>query len=181
MNLRLKLRKNQSTIPTEKLTKDLHSLELLGEGVVKIPDLDHLEHCQYLMIICPELKELPKLPKNVEILKIRGGRFALKEDQLTSLEKCRILNLMATEYLNEKVALPPNIETLDLSSNKLESFPLSITKLTRLGRLTIDSNKITTLPNELFSMKNLNHLSLDNNPLSEETKQKLHEAFGLWF
>ncbi len=180
MNLRLKLRKNQSTIPSEKLTQELHSLEILGESIQSLPPLSHLIECRYLMISCPELTEFPSLPENLEILKIRGGHFGL-DQELSALKQCRILNLMGIKNLSPQIVLPPNLETLDLSANELNCLPSSLINLNRLARLTLDSNQISELPAELFQMKSLNHLSLDHNPLSEETKQKLHEAFGLWF
>ncbi len=180
MNLRIKLRKNQSTVEREKLTADLHSLEILGDAIHKIPDLDHLKKCEHLLLVCPELQELPKLPPHLKILKIKGGHFTWP-GQLPQLKSLSLQGLKSQKEAFNSWSLPVSLEVLDLANNNLEDLPLNLDQLSNLQRLSLDHNQLQVLPNELYDLKSLNHLSLDANPLSEETKQKLYDQFKIWF
>lgn len=180
MNLRLKLRKNQSTVPTEKLTKDLHSLEILGDSIEKLPDLSHLENCRYLLLVCPELKALPALPAKLEIFKVKGGHFDLDRD----LPPLRTLSLQGLKSKKDQIiqlSFPKELETIDLANNGLNEIPPSIYELPQLNRLSLDHNQLKNLSDKLMAMNSLNHLSLDHNPLTDADKQKLHDAFKIWF
>lgn len=180
MNLRLKLRKTQSNLPSEKLTEDLHSLEILGESIEKIPSLAHLENCSHLLLVCPNLADFPALPPNLKILKIKGGHFNLPKI-LPALKVLTLQGLSSKKDQFIDFSIPHTIETLDLSNNALENLPIGFKHLQKLVRLTLDHNQLKTLPECLFQLKSLNHLSLDANPLTEEMKQRLFEAFGIWF
>lgn len=180
MNLRLKLRKNQSTVASEKLTEDIHSLEILGDSIEKLPSLGHLKVCRYLLLVCPELKELPALPPSLEILKIKGGHFQFK-DELPSLKTLSLQGLKVSVESLENMTYPSGLETLDLANNDLKKIPPSVLKLKGLHRLSLDHNQLKDLPQELMKMTSLNHLSLDSNPLTDDDKQKLHDAFKIWF
>lgn len=178
MNLRLKLRKNQSTLPTEKLTVDLTSLEILGDSIQKIPSLSHLKECRFLFINAPEVTDLGDLPPNLNILKIRGVRILPSQiPQVTTLA----LSHLGVSPFPKDIKLPQSLETLDLNGNKLESLPSSLFECKNLRRLNLDNNNLSELPQEFFSLKHLNHLSLDNNPLSEDCKNTLFKSFGIWF
>ncbi len=180
MNLRLKLRKNQATIPTEKLTEDLDSLEILGEAIEKIPSLNHLSRCTHLLLVCPNLLKLPALPPGLKILKIKGGHFDLPKE-LPALRVLSLQGLLSKREQFKTFSLPHTLETLDLSNNALEELPSSLKNLVNLSRLSMDHNQLTTLSDQLYQLKSLNHLSLDSNPLAEEVKQRLYEVFGIWF
>lgn len=177
MNLRLKLRKTQSTIATEKLTEDLHSLEILSESVEQIPSLAHMSQCRYLLLVCPQLAALSQLPPNLEILKIKGGHFDLLEE----LPPLKTLSLQGLKKNLSSLKLPPTLETLDLANNNLEEIPASVYTLEKLSRLSLDHNQLKDLSPSLMAMKGLNHLSLDSNPLTEDDKQLLFDSFGIWF
>lgn len=178
MNLRLKLRKTQSTVPTEKLQENLTSLEIIGETIQKIPPLDHLKLCQFLLINAPEVREISSLPENLKILKLRGLR-ALPQSLPKKLNSLSLSHLEVA--LPQDLQIPDEVETLDLSGNSLESLPPSLFKLKKLKRLNLDKNNLKEIPSELFSLSTLNHLSLDGNPLSELSKDNLYKAFGIWF
>lgn len=183
MNVRIKLRKNQSTIPTEKLTEDINSLEILGEAIQKIPDLKHLVHCRHLLLVCPELEELPELPPNLQILKIKGGHFELPNN-IGTLKEIKTLSLQGLKSQRDQFSawsLPIALENCDLAANDMASLPVNIGQLNSLRRLTLDNNKLVDLPGGVYDLKSLNHLSLDGNPLSEDCRQKLYKTFNIWF
>lgn len=181
MNLRIKLRKNQSTFPTEKLTEDLRVLEILGESLEELPSLEKLTHCKNLFINCPQLRSLPALPPHVEILKIRGGQFEVVSSSFSKLEALHTFFFNEGNKVSEELTLPQGVRVLDLSNNKISCLSSYLFKTQSLQRLTLDRNNLHTLPEEIFSLKNLNHLSLDHNPLTQETIQRLNKAFGVWF
>lgn len=175
-HLRIKLRKNQSTIPVEKLTAQITNLEILGDSIEKLPSLRHLTNCHNLLIICPELSEYNELPENLKILKIKGGR-ACPHNFPQGIETLQLSGLQCSF---DKLKLPAGVLNLDLSSNGLTSLE-GIGLTAPLSRLNLDHNQLSRLPDSLYSNKSLLHLSLDGNPLSEEEKNKLHKAFGIWF
>jgi len=176
-HLRLKMRKGHSTLPIEKLTAEIESLEILGESIEAIPSLEHLELCQKLVLICPQLQEIPKLPQSLTLLKIKGAR-GIPQNLPPRLETLQLSGLRGVAHF--QIDLPDQIKTLDLSGNGLES--ISHLKLSApLSRLNLDHNQLTTLPDELYQNKSLLHLSLDGNPLTEEEKDKVYKTFGIWF
>ncbi len=175
--LRIKLRKNQSTLPLEKLTKDIAHLEILGDSIESLPSLEKLINCKNLLIVCPALSEIKELPTGLNILKIKGGH--VYPNQLpTGLETLQ-LSSIKNENSNH-INIPAGVINLDLSSNGLTSLE-GINLGAPLGRLNLDHNQLSKLPEELYENKSLLHLSLDGNPLSEEEKDKLFKAFGIWF
>lgn len=178
MNLRLKMRKNQSTIPMEKLTEDLTSLEILGETLEKIPSLKHLKNCKFLYINAPEVSELGDLPPNLSILKLRGVRSI---PPVFPKVLTLALSHLGVDPFPSNISLPETLETLDLNGNQLESIPDSLLSCKNLRRLNLDNNKLTELPDAFYKLESLNHLSLDNNPLTEDCKNSLFKAFGIWF
>lgn len=183
MNVRIKLRKNQSTIPSEKLTEDINSLEILGDAIQKLPSLAHLHSCRHLLLVCPELEELPDLPPHLHILKIKGGHFELPKKMETQQE-IKTLSLQGLKSQKEQFlawSLPITLENCDLAANDMTGLPVNIGQLSSLQRLTLDNNKLVDLPESIYGLKGLNHLSLDGNPLSEDCKQKLYQSFNIWF
>jgi len=179
MNLRIKLRKNQSTIPTEKLTPEVSFLEILGENIESLPSFAHMEKCRNILLVCPELKELSTLPHSLEVFKVNGGKIEMPSN--LPLLKTLQLKSLGLKSLAPLERLPETIETLDLSYNQLGELPTEIASLKKLVRLNLDGNSLVSLPEFLYKLPSLNHLSLDGNPLSEETRNELHQKFGMWF
>jgi len=179
MNLRIKLRKTQSLVPVEKLVPEITSLEILGDNIEKLPSLKHLVLCKSLTLQCPELNELPALPENLAILKIKGGRF--KSAKLPSKLKTLKFSHLALSSLDEIGPWSPDLTNVDLSHNKLRDLPSKLLDNSKISRLSLDSNEFSVLPEALYQLKGLNHLSLDNNPIEEQEKLKLHQQLGIWF
>lgn len=75
----------------------------------------------------------------------------------------------------------PTLEILDLSKNKIQSFPASPGRLDRLKVLSLTSNKLYTLPSYLASFSELRVLKVDLNPIEWPPREVLgvlidHEA-----
>lgn len=174
--LRIKLRKNQSTLPVEKLTTQITNLVILGDSIEKLPSLKHLTNCRNLLIVCPELSEFNDLPENLKILKIKGGRTC--PHQLP--QGIETLQISGVDCAFDKIKLPTGVLNLDLSSNGLTTLE-GLGLAAPLSRLNLDHNNLSRLPESLYSNKSLLHLSLDGNPLTDEEKNKLHKTFGIWF
>ena len=69
--------------------------------------------------------------------------------------------------LEEAVAAgPDSVYKLDLSKQKLESFPEEILQFTKLRELNLEKNKISDLPSD-FQFKELRVLNLTKNKLTE--------------
>ncbi len=175
--LRLKIRKNQSTLPLEKIHRGLKYLEILGESIESLPALDHLDQCENLLIVCPNLRELNLLPPHLKILKIKGGFTSPKELplSLTTLQ----LSSIQDEAI-EFIQLPATLLNLDLSGSHLKTLQ-NISFGNQLQRINLDNNDFTSLPEHIYQSKSILHLSLDGNPLSEEEKDKVFKTFGIWF
>lgn len=175
-NLRIKLRKNQYTIPVENLTSEVTNLEILGDSIEKIPSLKHLTKCVSLLLVCPQLGQLDELPENLKILKIKGGHTYPKNLP----QSIKILQISGIKCSLNGIELPRGIINLDLSSNELMTLA-DIELNSSLTRLNLDHNQLSNLPESLYQNKSLLHLSLDGNPLTDEEKNKLHKTFGIWF
>ncbi|XP_055452562.1 toll-like receptor 2 [Psammomys obesus] len=85
--------------------------------------------------------------KNLTALDISRNSFGLMPDTCQWPEKMRFLNLSSTGIQGIKACIPPTLEVLDVSNNKLNSFSLL---LPRLRELHISRNKLKTLPDASF-------------------------------
>jgi Leucine-rich repeat (LRR) protein len=59
----------------------------------------------------------------------------------------------------------PTLEILDLSKNKITTFPESPGLLNRLKVLSLSKNRLYTLPTYLVDFKHLRVLKVDGNPI----------------
>lgn len=71
----------------------------------------------------------------------------------------------------EGISLLKNLTSLHFSFNMLKKFPLELTKLIRLEKLTIANNKIKHIPAEISSLKKLESLKLNGNILESIPKE----------
>lgn len=175
--LRIKLRKSQSTLPTEQLTKNITHLEIIGDSIESLPDLDGLANCKSLLIICPQLREIKALPEHLTILKIKGAMTS--PTKLPQTLETLQLSALKSEGIQE-LSLPEGLINLDLSNNNLTSLE-GLRLGAPLGRLNLDHNQLRELPEDLYQNKSLLHLSLDGNPLTDEQKDRIYKTFGIWF
>jgi len=81
---------------------------------------------------------------------------------LTSLSFLRLVNVNFTN-LTSIDFLAKDLETLSLSRNELEEFPIEILEIKSLNSLSMSGNQITKLPKEIQKLINLQTLGLSGN------------------
>jgi leucine-rich repeat protein SHOC2 len=185
---RIKLQKNQSTIPIEKVHEQLQVLEIIAEGIDRLP-AGMLARCRSLRSLTLNLPHLSHFPQEVmdlshlEILKIRceSATLSLPEDGPIGLWKIVHFIGMGLKEFPKWSALLQDLEQLNLAKNTLSDLPAEFIHCRQLRRLTLDTNQFKGLPEVIYKMDNINHLSLDGNPLSDEEKAKIQRELGLWF
>lgn len=87
----------------------------------------------------------PKSMAGPSTPKLTAKRFSMQSDTISCADDRSL-----AEHLYF-----PNVTLLDLSSNSIESIPLSIAQLTQLAELKISNNNIRELPPEMGLMKKL--------------------------
>lgn len=183
-HLFLKLNKNKSTLPIEKITDDLTHLEIQAQALTSLPKLD-LPHLKSFSIHLSSLIELPswifQLPK-LEVLKIKNSPLKSLPEFGDNLA-IRILQLSGLEIdeIPESIGKLKKLDTVDFSANQLSDLPDSMHDLKSVHRINLDKNQFQILPLWLDQLPALNHLSLDGNPLTEQEKNRLFKKFGIWF
>lgn len=183
----IKLRKNQTSFPTEVLFEQpWESLEIQAEGIDKLPfSLSELKTLRSLSLNCPNLIELNPRLLEMQTLQI----FKMRNTSLESLPELEIPAPLKTLFLsgNKLNVTPdwfsklPHLELLDLSGNNLTAVPDEISSMVSLRRLVLDRNQITELPDFLKKLKKLSHLSIDGNKFDENEKARIGKEFGIWF
>jgi Leucine-rich repeat (LRR) protein len=183
----IKLRKNQTSFPTEVLFEEAwESLEIQAEGIEKLPhSLSELKTLRSLSLNCPNLIELsPQLLESaaLEIFKMRNTSFeVLPEVENPSPFKTLFLSGNKLKHTPNWFSKLPHLKLLDLSGNNLCTVPDEVSSMISLSRLVLDRNEITQLPNFLKALKNLSHLSVDGNKFDENEKVRIRKEFGIWF
>ena len=119
----IKLKKNQSTLPTEKLQDDLSSLEIVSEGLTKLPGKIFELDLHTLSLNTPGLEqrtfEFHRL-KNLKTLKIRGASLR-----------------------DRVISFPTNLQKLCLQDTQLEEVP-DLSNLKNLQEIYLTKNKLKT-------------------------------------
>ncbi len=183
-SLFLKLGKNKSTLPLEKITSEITHLEIQAPALTKLPLL-RLEKLTAVTIHTSSLTECPDWLfqlESLEILKIKNTPLK-KVSNFSENSKIRILQLahLDLDELPESIGSLALLDTIDLAGNNLSDLPDSMHDLKNLTRINLDKNQFQILPLWLSELPKLNHLSLDGNPLTEQEKNRLFKAFGIWF
>lgn len=93
---------------------------------------------------------------------------------------CFLSQLKAEEkghYQNLTKALknPTDVQTLDLSNNKLITLPKEIGQLKELEWLSLSKNQLKTLPKEIETLKKLEELFLDDIPVLKSQEKKIQK------
>lgn len=73
------------------------------------------------------------------------------------------------ESLEEALENPLKVYRLDLTKNKLKSFPEEILQFVNLNELILDKNRIDSIPPTISKLKNLQHISFFRNGISDIT------------
>jgi Leucine-rich repeat (LRR) protein len=68
-----------------------------------------------------------------------------------------------------------NLQELHSSSNQFSTLPKEIGELKNLRKLYLNENRLSTLPKEIGELKNLQSLDLKKNPISDTEKKRIQE------
>ena len=182
--MRIKLRKNKSTLDTEQIPLEIQSLEIIGDSLERLPRLSNYHELKSLYIHCPQVSSFTDFPPKLCSLKVRQGNISKKcLTSISELYKLERLFLIETkiEKLPDTFFLKlDKVTDIDFKNNFLEELPQSITKLKRLSRINIDQNKFTKFPQALYEMPQINHISADHNSFDEEEIATIYRKLGLW-
>jgi Leucine-rich repeat (LRR) protein len=183
--MRIKLRKNISTLNIEQIPLDIQSLEIIGESLEKLPSFKKFIKLNNIYINGPQVTSYKEFPLCLKVLKIRDGQLSNDcLNDISLLANIETLSLIGTKIETLPISFFTRLEkitTIDLKNNLLTEIPSSIKNLKQLSRINIDQNNFTKFPNDLYSMKQINHISADHNNFDENEKSIIHRELGLWF
>ncbi|KAL7603599.1 hypothetical protein Lser_V15G19733 [Lactuca serriola] len=158
----------------------LRKLELKGNFLVAIKDLDQLESLEELILSSSNINHLPdsicKL-KHLKSLKLDDLRLLkrLPED-LGRLECLQELSLLYTDikHLPDSICMFKHMKSLELSYCLfLETLPLDLHQLECLEKLTLSSTMIKHLPDSIYMLNHLKTLKLTSCWLLEKLPENL--------
>lgn len=92
-----------------------------------------------------------------------------KRSRTTKLE----LNGLGLSTLPQEIYQLTDLETLDISNNKLLSLDAKISNLVNLEFLNISGNQLVSLPQSLASLPKLHVLNVSGNPLGQQFEKLL--------
>lgn len=124
-----------------------------------------------------DLKEVPFFLLERPLLIIEKGEFDKNKDEHTEMEVYKNLELNKVKHLNlsnnylscidSKITSFQNLESLDISINKLERLPRQICELGNLKKLIAHNNPLFQLPQKLASFQMLEILDISNTELHD--------------
>lgn len=145
----------------------------LSTNLTEVPReiLDHAPHVEFLDLSHNKLNQLPdwlgQLP-SLEILFLSYNQFV---EVPAVIGRCRSLRMLGMRNnVLERIAegaLPPSLEWLTLTNNRLEKIPESISVLKKLKKLLLAGNRLTSLPNSMRDLATLELIRLSANRFEE--------------
>ena len=181
------------------LNTEVIRMDIMASCISELPDMFfNLPNLQRLSIhFCKNIETLPDSIfglENLELLSVQNCKLTaipavinrltnLRTLQLDNNEITQITDLSAlsnllcidaTHNLITSIgALPEYLQAINLRSNRLEEFPLSITECRWLVTLLMSENMMTTIPPEIANLHRLDVFAMTSNMLSS-----LPEEFG---
>lgn len=109
-----------------------------------------------------------KYYKNINRLNIWQNKLSGFPDEFAGLTKLTAINCMYNEIKDgvENCYKAPNLNTLQLLGNKIETIPAGISNC-KLIYISFALNQISTIPDEIFGMDTITDLALANNKISD--------------
>ncbi|KAL5281275.1 LRR1 family protein [Megaselia abdita] len=144
--------KKPSDFPTKGLPKKLITLHMSSVTLSKIPfQVYGLQHLKILHVNDNNIETIPKELGRLELIELN-----LANNKLSKSKDWLWLQ-------NPK--LSGSLSFLDLSSNKLEFFPVEVINVQHLNTLKLNNNQIKKIPFGIKRLKELKHFHLSSNDL----------------
>ncbi len=193
--------KAQSTIDSIQLKKEFISLDEalkspedvyrlnLSDQDIEASDIvwSSFTNLQYLSLKNDHLKQIPSglgALKSLKVLDLSGNDFEVLPSSFANLTNLQELFLNDDKYLNFGKNIPilsalPNLTSLHIENDGLESLPKDIFRLSHLESLYINNNKFKELPKELKSLKELQFVDIHGNKFKLPEQDMSKKDFGL--
>ena len=112
------------------------------------------------------LRTLPSLPLSLETLFALGNHFEAIPPAVAALPRLRMLSFKSCRLRSiGEAPLPPSLQWLILTDNRLTALPESLGTLVRMRKLMLANNRLESLPASIGAMRELELLRLANNRL----------------
>jgi len=193
--------KAQSTLDSIQLKKEFISLDEalknpenvyrlnLSNQNLRVSDIiwSNFTNLQYLSFKDDHLKQIPPgvgFLKNLKVLDLSGNDFEVLPSTFSNLTNLQELYLNDEKYMKFEKNIPilstmPNLKSLHIENDGLESLPKDIYRLSHLESLYLNNNKFKQLPVELKELKNLKYLDFHNNQFILPTQDIQNQNFGI--
>lgn len=145
-------------------------------------ELQKLEDLDLLAFQLPALPETLSLLQNLKHLNLEENYLTELPEELGKLSKLESLNLCNNHIrsLQANICLP-SLQQIDLSENRLQTFPPFLSRSAQLTTLWLSSNNLSKLDRSIGSLSALQALYLSENNLTDlpESFSKLDELKNL--
>lgn len=146
---------SRADYPTKGFPKTLQTLSIIGLRRERLePSILALRNLHTLNLSDNKFSKLPKDIGNIPLVDIDVSNNCLGES----------LDADNWNWLDSST-IKKSLQNLNLSNNKLKSFPYKLVKLNSLTTLKIDNNMISSIPFGLRRLRSLRYLYLSTNKL----------------